>query len=445
LIFFAAATQAQFSLEAPLVTRSVSGQFVVSAPTHFSWLFNRPEILADTNLIRLDPALLAVAVERFRTLLWGQVGLKPDSPWHGKIHLVLRPAQSPEDDVTITSRFMLRIWDYQMILPDVLTRARYARALSAVLLLEIANRANADADHSAEIPAWLVDGLAHQVLDENEAKLVLSLPSGSLIGAPVSSLDEKERGMDALASARKTLQNASALTFDQLSWPTDEQLNGDDGGVYWASAQLFSHELLRLPGGPQKMRALLACLPGCQNWQTAFFAVYRNEFPRPVEVEKWWSLQAINFAAHNSNSQLTAADSDERLAALLRVPVEIRGASNSLPRHAEISLQNAIRDLNPEQRDTVLANRLRDLELAQFRLARTYAELAAGYRDVLRDFLGDGENPHPLAGNNHASGPKRATVRETLKKLDVLDTRRHELAARLNFNFVPRNSHSPVR
>jgi hypothetical protein len=445
LFFQTTAALAQLSPIAPPVTSSVSGQFVVSAPAQFSWLFNRPEIAANTNLIRLDPALLAVAVERFKVLLWQQVGLKAGSPWQGKVQLVLRAAHSPEDEVTIASSFMGGGWSYQVLVPDVLTRARYARALSAVLLLEIANRDNRSPTHCPEIPAWLVDGLGQQVLDEDAPKLILSLPAGIPNGAPMSSVNERERGPDALASARTILQNSATLTFDQLSWPTEEQLNGDDGGVYRASAQLFVHELLRLPAGPEKIRFLLARLPGCLNWQLAFYDAYRSDFKRPVDVEKWWSLRAIEFAAHNANSQLTAADSDERLAELLEVPVQIRGNSNSLPWHTEISLQKAIRELEPAHRDAELSSLLRDLELAQYRLARPYAVLAAGYRDVLRNFLGESEGPRSVTDNRREAASKRAPLKETLKRLDALDLRRRELAARLNFNFVPRTSQSTLK
>lgn len=427
------------------MTRSVSGQFLVSAPPQSSWLINRPEIVANTNLVRLEPALLAVTVERIKVLLWQQLGLKPDSPWRGKIHLLLRPAHSPEDDVTITSSFMMGNWSYQVTLPDVVPKVRYARALCAVLLLEIANRGNKYPDRSPEIPAWLLDGLAQQLLDEDESKLILSLPAGMPNGAPMSSINEKAHGLDTLSSARDTLQNAAALTFNQLSWPTEEQLNGDDGGVYQASAQLFVHELLHLPGGQEKIQALLSRLPDCLNWQIAFYGVFKNEFSRPIEVEKWWSLRAIDFAAHAATSQWTLADSDERLAELLQVPVQIRGDSNSLPWHTEISLQSAIRELGPGQRDAVLSDRLRDLELAQFRLARPFAILAAGYRDVLRDFLGGSNNPRVMIVNRRAPVTKRLPVRDTLRKLDALDTHRRELAARLNFNPLLQNGQSANR
>ncbi len=431
----ACSTHGQSPAETPLITRSVSGQFVATPPAHFSWLFQRPDIIFDTNLVRLDPALLAVAAERFKAALWRQVGLKADSPWQGKIHLLLRPADSPEDDVTIASSLAQRTWDYQVILPDVLSQARYARALSAVLLLEIANRNNVNTDRSAEIPAWLVDGLAQLVMDENRSKLLLTLPAGQANSAAMSTLDVREHGLDALASAREPLHQASALTFEELSWPSDEQLNGDDGGAYRASAQLFVYELLRLPKGPEKMRALLTWLPECLNWQLAFDEVYRRDFREPASIEKWWSLRVVDFAAHNPTSQWTAADSEQRLATLLRVPVQIRGNSNSLPAHAEISMQNAIRELAPGQRDDILAGRLRELELEQFQMARPFAVLAAAYGGVLKDYLGESNHAQSSRNDKHASAPNRASVTGTLRKLDVLDVRRRELTARLHLNF----------
>ena len=139
------------------------------------------------------------------------------------------------------------------------------------------------------------------------------------------------------------------------------------------------------------------------------------------------------------------ADSSDRLAGLLQVPVEMRSSSNSLPAHAQISLQTAIRDFAPGQRDAVLDVTLRDLELAQFRLAPPFAALAAGYRDTLVDFLGKRPSPRVLIVNKHDSATRRATVRDTLKRLDALDNRRRVLIARLNVRFVPRNVHAALR
>ena len=184
-IFSVNISRAEFSPDDSLVAHSFSGQFIVSASGQFSPLFYRRDFVADTNFVRLEPALLAVAAERFRELLWRQLGLKPDSPWSGKIYLLLQPAHSPDDEVTIASDSMLHTWNYRVTLPDILTRTRYARALSAVLLLEIAGRDNPDGKPSAEIPSWLVDGLARQVLDE-DASEIIRIHAGRFQGPPAA-------------------------------------------------------------------------------------------------------------------------------------------------------------------------------------------------------------------------------------------------------------------
>jgi sulfur carrier protein ThiS len=50
-----------------------------------------------------------------------------------------------------------------------------------------------------------------------------------------------------------------------------------------------------------------------------------------------------------------------------------------------------------------------------------------------------------VTDNRREAASKRAPLKDTLKKLDALDIRRRELAARLNFNFVPRNGQSTLK
>src|SRR5665213_910146 len=410
---------------------SFSGQFIVSSAGDGA-LFFQDQAATNRQIVRLEPALLAVAAERFKISLWRQLGLDSAAPWSGKIFLVLHPARSLDETVNIASDPFLNRWNYRVELPDVLARPRYARALSAVLLLEIANRTAAANGRRCAIPAWLVDGLAQQVLAADGEKVVLSAPAKKTAGQPASRLDQTERGFDPLASARRVLQNFPALTFDQLSWPTDAQEAGADGGAYFASAQLFLHELLALKNGPARLRAMLAALPDHLNWQTAFLDAFREDFQRPLDVEKWWALRVVNFAARDPGPRWTAAASRARLEALLSVPVEFRSASNALPAHAEISLQAALQDLSAAQRELVLRTKLRDLALVELRLAPPFGELAGGYRAALADFLGGHKTPAPASvTNKHRSTMKRhASIADTLKKLDALDRRRREAGFR---------------
>src|SRR5258708_5169696 len=53
--------------------RSISGQFLVTRPEQASPLAGLPRIAADTNLVRLEPALLTVSAERLKEQLWRQL------------------------------------------------------------------------------------------------------------------------------------------------------------------------------------------------------------------------------------------------------------------------------------------------------------------------------------------------------------------------------------
>jgi len=53
---------------------SLSGQFLITGVPGDAPVFRDPNLVADTNLVHLKPALLAVAAERFKILLWQQLG-----------------------------------------------------------------------------------------------------------------------------------------------------------------------------------------------------------------------------------------------------------------------------------------------------------------------------------------------------------------------------------
>lgn len=422
LIMFLAAARSQASFSAPVATSSVSGQFIVSITPVGNPYFRRAEAGTNTDLLRLEPSLLAVSAEHFKAALWTQIGIAANAPWSGKIFLALHPARTTDEDVVIATQPFIRRWNYRMELPDLLPRNRCARALSTVLLLELANRNAPVHSRSSVIPSWLADGLARQILEAAETKVILSAPNKTINGLAQTRFDEKRRGLDSLAAARRTLQNFPALTFEQLSWPTDAQLNGNDDDVYLASAQLFVHDLLALKNGAANVRTLLAQLPAHENWQAAFFAAFRENFCRPLDVEKWWALRVVAFAARAPGPQWTSAVSREKLAAALAVPVDVRYSSNSLPTYAEISLQSALQNFPPARQAEIFQTKLRDLELIQLRLTPPLAPVTAGYHQALAHFLG---------GSKKGFFHRPASAGATIKKLDVLDAQRRVVEARL--------------
>jgi hypothetical protein len=442
LLFFLAAARGQSSLLAPNTTSSVSGQFIVSTAPDSNPYFHRADAGTNAELLRLEPSLLAVSAERFKAALRAQLGLAADAPWNGKIFLVLRPAHSPDEAVFITPQPFIRNWNYRLEVPDVISRNRCARALGAVLLLELANRSTPVNGRAAVPPDWLVDGLAREILQHDKGETLLTAPaknvdavavtqSGPTMipgGMALARLNHDQRGLDDLAATRNVLQNFPALTFEQMSWPSGAQLDGADGGVYLASAQLFVHDLLALKNGPAKVCALLAELPAHENWQSAFFAAFREDFRRPLDVEKWWSLRVVRFAMRAPGPRWTPAVSRDRLDAALAVPVNVRYSSNALPAYAEISLQAVLQNFSPDRQVEIFQTRLRDLDLIQLRLTPELAPVADGYRQVLADFLGE---------RKKTARHRPAGTAATAKQLDALDARRREVESNLKLSALP--------
>lgn len=415
---------AEFSLPGMVSADSISGQFVVTSTPQLSRLALLPEVARDPNLVRLDPALLAVSAERIKQAVMAKLGVDPRAPWSGNIYLAVHPAQSLDESVAIVSSRFNGRWVYHLLLPDVLPREKLVRALAGAVLLEYANRSTGD--RCAEVPPWLGEGLSQELLAENLQDLVLSAPDQTVNQIPISYLDATRRGVDTLAGVREVLRTYSVLTFQQLSWPTGPQLSGEDGGVYRASAQLFVDELLGLRDGSAALRAMLQALPRYYNWQTAFELAFRPYFRTPLDVEKWWALQTVIFDSRSPGPQWTAEVSREKLNEILSVDVEYRSASNSLPARAEVSLQQVIRNFDSLQQTAILEFKLRDLELAQFRMAPALAVITAEYRNVLAAYLGQVPAIHGKLVYGK-SAPGKATARETLLKLDALDAKRRSL------------------
>ncbi len=429
LVWMQTAAKAQLLGTNPDTARSVSGQFVVAFLPDHSPYYRHPLAVTNSALLRLDVPWLAVSAERFKLALWRELGVEPDASWSGRVFVNLHQAQKLDESVVIVSQPFLRVWNYRVDMPNIISPNRYARTLSAVILLELANRRVPVNRAPAELPAWLVDGMARQVMEADQAKVILSGPTKTVDRV----INIKQRGIDPLASAREVLQNSPALTFDQLSWPNNDQMTGNDGGVYLASVQLFLDELLDLKDGPAEMRQFLAELPACQNWQSAFYRAFGDHFQRPLAVEKWWALRVVAFAAHSPGPQWTPIVGCQKLNALLRVPVEVRASSNAMPTRAELSLQQAVRVFESSRRDDILRAKLRDIQLAELRLVSSLAVVAAGYEDALAGFLGEKRN-HSVLLSPHKSVAARRTpadITSLIKKLDALDIHRQKIVARV--------------
>ncbi len=422
LVMPLAAARAQLSLPGVFTSRSSSGQFLVqSARTSFgSPLFNL--LQNDTNFIRLDPTLLAVSCERIKQILWRN--LEATSPWSGKIFLRLYPVNSADDPVILDSERFSDGWQYRLALPNVIPRERYLRAIVRVVLLEIANRQARE--HVAEIPPWLLEGLARQILESDESEVILPPPQMSDTGLRMSMLMVNARRKNPLEHAHQELTTATPLSFEQLSWPVPDPRTGGPTELYCSCAQVFVHHLLALADGPACLRTMLEELPGYYNWQFAFQHAFRETFQRPLDVEKWWSLEMVHFTGRELGDKWSAEESWQKLDELVRSAVQIRVGTNELPLHSEVALQTIIRDWEPTRQAHALETKLQELQMLRPRLASQLMPLVDDYCKTIETYLGNLNHKGSLLLFRKQAFRER-NVEQTLRLLDELDARRATL------------------
>src|SRR5436190_6272409 len=271
-------------------TQSLSGQF-----TSYDLRPRGPSDLAlsrstNNEFICLDPTLVAVSCERIKRYLADQLGA--GTAWRGKVYLAVHGAEYRDEAIVVVSERFQDFWQYRIDLPDVVERARYVRAIVQVLLLEMANRSGPP--RSAELPLWLLEGFTRQLLASRELEIILPPPNRKANGIAITSayFDSRRQNSansqrdDPLGLVRTVLRSNPMMTFDQLSWPVDDQLIGDQRELFSCSAQLFVTELLRLNDGKRSMMAMVGELPNYYNWQLAFLAGFRGSFERLLNVEK---------------------------------------------------------------------------------------------------------------------------------------------------------------
>jgi len=403
------------------LTRSVSGQFLVhdargagpsEAANHFG---------TNSAFVVLDPTLLAVSAERIKQLLNRE--LANAAPWRSRIHLTLYLAPGPDSAVTINCESFRDGWEYFVQLPDLMGRREYVRAMTQALLLEFANR-NA-ATRSADLPTWLIEGITEQLFTVSEMKIVLPLPRKNVNGLMLTFAGTNGPMQNPLQPARDILRSHPMLTFEDLSWPSDDLLRGESFDVYRRSAQLLVTELLKLKDGQNSMRTMLERLPQYYNWQFAFLDAF--SFQRPLEVEKWWSLQLVHFTQREIAQYWPSDESWQKLDDALRPAVQVRAGTNDLPLRADVPLQTIVREWDTPRKTQALKTELNELDVLRYRLAPQFVGIANSYHETIQTYLGDQNKSGFL--RRQKTTRKRA-LEAVLRELDALDAKRAALRPR---------------
>ncbi len=408
---------AQFVPGRQTPAQSASGQFIVrgSQSTEVSPALSG--LATDTNYILLQPALLAVSCERIKQKLWLELGV--NAAWRGRIYLNLHPARSPDEWVKLVSVKFADGWNYRVELPSPVSRDRYIRAIVQALLLELSNR-NAG-DRASEVPTWLAEGLGRELRAAYETELFLPPPKMNVRGLTIGpTFIRNALWSNPLGHAQRQLRTHTALTFEQLSWPTAGQLDGAAGETYRCNAQLVVDRLMSLPDGPANLRTMLETLPRYYNWQTAFLNAFRSDFPNLLDVEKWWALQVVQFTGLDLTQTWPVDESWRKLDEILHAPMDVRTEKTELPMRTEVTLQSVLRQRGSAQQVQLLQRKLRDLDLLRLRVPAEVRPMVEEYRRVLQNYL-QKRGAITVTQSGAVVGPQ---TEETIRQLNVLDVRR---------------------
>jgi len=399
--------------------RSLSGQFYIHDARGSGASQVADQFGTNESYVVLAPNLLAVSGERIKQLLNRE--LANSAPWRNRIHLTLYQAPGTDSSVTIDCESYRDGWEYFLQLPDLMDRRAYVRAMTQILLLELANR-NATA-RSAELPNWLIEGFTEQLMTSSEMKIVIPPPRKNYNGVMVLFTGTNGLMQNPLQPAREILRANPTLTFEDLSWPADNLLKGNSLEVYRRSAQLFVIELLKMNGGQASMRAMLDRLPQYYNWQFAFLDAF--SFQGPLEVEKWWSLHLVHFTQREIAQYWPTDESWQKLEETLRPAVQVRASTNDMPLRTDIPLQTIVREWDTPRQTQALKTELNELEILRYRLAPQFVGIADGYHETIQAYLGSQAKNGGLLRRKKTT--RQRALAEVLRQLDALDAKRNAL------------------
>lgn len=403
-----AASLASAQLPQAVTIQSRSGQFIIRG-LPLSKLASSHSSTSEVSYVRVDPMVMAATMENIKQSLL--TALEQTDQWQGRVMVSVRPTRRDNEEIVIASVREGSGWQYRMQLPEQVDKSRLVKALVEVLLLEIAQR---DAGHRrVEMPPWLAMGIAAHLTAIAPAPLVAE-PETFLM------LKAKRRADEAMKQARARLADGAGLSLDQLNWP-DDTINPE---VYEASAHLFVRELLRRPGGARFMSDLLAQLSEVLNWQTAFLQAYH--FSSLREVDKWWTLQLIQFAGKQSPVKWSPSEARGQLDQIVQTAISVRHDANALPLTTYAPLQAILQEWDLARQTPLLQQKIIHLDALRLRAPSGLAELIVEYQKTLSDYIT--RRPRGTAGKTQTVPSTKQLLTETIRKLDELDARKEAIA-----------------
>ncbi len=426
LLLLAHSAWAQSRLVQPVTARSHSGQFLIQGLAQPYPLSDNLRRSAATNWIRLTPPLAAVSCERIKEALLERLDCR--DRWQGRIFVSLRPIRRPEDGCQVTQTRFTDGWTYRLDLPDAVEPTKFVRAVVSVLIAERAHRFRAG--EATDVPAWLVDGLAQELLSDRALDLVVRPPDTLVNSLNVRQTSRQDRRTPTLSAAQTFFTDGrTPLTFDELCRPAPEAFVDETASAFRYSSQLFVHELLLLRNGRASLGAMLDRLGQCRNWQAALLQTFPSHFARLLDVDKWWELHRLGFPERGVSVTWGVAASLNKLEEALPVAVQRQVGTNNPGPRATIPLQAFLQQADEARQLELLPGKIQQLQSLPLRAAPEVAPLVGNYIRTLEDYR------HQLFRNSHAPPPQRMNrfmfnrvLRNAIRQLDALDAARFQLA-----------------
>lgn len=356
-----------------VTARSATQQFII----HGKRLLNRsvaPLSGNGQNLIRLDPALLAVTCERIKSGVLRELDA-PDQ-WQGKIHVTIQNNSDPRRPIDIRTEHFSNGWQYHIYVPESVTPERLIRGITEVVLLEMANREGQP--RLAELPLWLSEGFTGLLLSHGGVDLVLR---------PESRTTRREMPGDPYRGVREYLAHHPALTITQLGLPTTDLLNGESWETFQASSQWLVIELLRMPEGRVRLQLFLSLLPRNLNWQLGFLAAFNPQFNSLLDLEKWWAMCLLNTQGRVQWQGWSRQISWDKLYAIIHLPAQERPKPGATPSWSEVTLQQVIEWWDFQNQKPILSSVLQKLQLLRMNSSPQIIPLIQEYQETLSNYL----------------------------------------------------------
>ena len=389
---------------------------------------------ADEAAQKIDPGLLVASCERIKEAILRELSL-PDR-WRDQVDLNLNSSLAEDADPALRIVPAPMGFRYELELPASMRPRHLSRAIVSVTLLEMANRSATS--EPTEIPFWLVEGMMAQV-QANDSTLLLR-PNLTTVSTML--LEYQKKPLLLLLSSRRLIQDPrfiaqlrrlgsrTPLTFQELSWPTKEQIAGSDEEFYQACAHLFLYELLQMNDGRISLCRFLELLPSHLNWQISFLEAYPARFDQLRDVEKWWGLALMQGAGYSA-ARWSVEESVRRFQETLEIPTLVRLSSAEMPDTGKTTLQEVILRWDAANQTAMLQRAYSDLVTLRSRLAPEFLPLADRYCRVIEGFLRE-NSPNALAWMRVDSAPRQsreAAARQLTQADRQLDEMRTRLAA----------------